>query len=163
MIVCIDSQIIIWGIKQQSSNEQKDMIEKATAFFSWLDANGHEAIIPTVVVAEILAPEPIDIRIKYSEILNKNFRVVNFDNICAYKYAQILNGKFEEVKQLVADNNLSRQKMKLDHLIIASALANNASCIYSYDKGLKTFAKGLIDVREFPQPPSKPLDLFSQV
>lgn len=162
MIFCIDSQIIIWGIKNQSTDTQVDMIEKAATFFNWVDYNGHEIVIPTVVVAEILAPEPIDVRIKYSEILNKNFRVVNFDNLCALKYAQILNGKFEDVKKIGQENDWSRQKMKLDHLIIASAIANNATCIYSYDKGLKSFANNLIDVKEFPPAPTRQPDLFSQ-
>ena len=30
-----------------------------------------------------------------------------------------------------------------------------AECIYSYDKGVKTFAKGFIDVREIPFMPDE--------
>lgn len=150
MTVCIDSQVIIWGIKQQATGGQEDMITKAADFFQWIDRNGHEIIIPSVVVAEVLAPEPAGIRSRYLEILNNNFIIVNFDNIAALKYAEILHGRFEDVKRLAADNGVVKQKMKLDHLIISCAIVNGANCIYSYDKGLKSFASGLIDVREFP-------------
>ena len=35
-------------------------------------------------------------------------------------------------------------------MIVATAVAQKAECIYSYDKYVKTFAKGFIDVKEIP-------------
>jgi hypothetical protein len=70
--------------------------------------------------------------------------------IAALKYAEILYNRFEEVRNIAAATNTPRQKMKVDHMIIAIALVNNASCIYSTDGGLKAFANGLIDVRDLP-------------
>jgi predicted nucleic acid-binding protein len=112
MIVCIDSQVIIWGIKHQSTDGQEDMKERASDFFQWVDKNDHEIIIPTVIIAEVLAPEPPEIRGRYLEILNKNFIIVNFDSRAALKYAEILHGKFEDIKRLAADNGVVKQKMK---------------------------------------------------
>ena len=54
MIVCIDSNIVIWGIKQQ---ESESMIERALGFFEWCDKEKHAVMIPSIVIAEILAPE----------------------------------------------------------------------------------------------------------
>jgi hypothetical protein len=85
---------------------------------------------------------------------------LNFDTRSALKYAQILHNRFDEIKRIASENGVLRQKIKMDHIIISSALVNGASCIYSYDIGLKSFANGFIDVREFPTLPIKPLLLF---
>jgi hypothetical protein len=50
--------------------------------------------------------------------------------------------------------------MKVDHLIVASALVGGAGCIYSEDKGLKTFGQKFIEVRDLPTPPLIQQDLF---
>lgn len=161
MLLAIDSQIIIWGIKKQSTDGQEDMIERAENFFSWVDNNNHEILIPTIVIAEILTPETIETRSTYIELFNKSFIVANFDMRCTLKYAQLLHGRKEEIKGIMKENEIARQKMKADHLIIACALAHSAKCIYSYDPGLAAFAKGFIEVKELPPLPPKQTDLFS--
>ncbi|HVK97411.1 MAG TPA: PIN domain-containing protein [Flavisolibacter sp.] len=163
MIICIDSQVIVWGIKKQPTKGQEEMVSKAEYFFEWVDNNDHEIIIPTIVLGEILVPEPETIRAKYLAALSKAFIIVNFDTRAALKYSQLLNGRLEEIKKLQQETGTVRQKMKADHMIIATALVNNASCIYSYDEGLTKFASGFIDVREFPTPPPKQSDLFSSI
>jgi predicted nucleic acid-binding protein len=160
MIVCIDSQIIIWGIKKQPATGQEDMVAKAEAFFDWVDKEEHDVIVPSVVAAEVLVPEPDEIRAQFLGILTKNFIIADFDTRAALKYAQLLHGRFEEIKRIAAVNDTTRQKMKVDHLIISTAIVNNASCIYSYDKALKPFAFGHIDVREFPGMSPRQGDLF---
>ena len=160
MIVCIDSMVIVWGIKKSPTTGQESMVEKAEYFFKWADQSGHEIIIPTVVLAEVLAPEPPSIREQYLQILDESFLIRSFDTMAALKYAQILHSRFEEVKNTAKEENVTRQRMKIDHIIIATAIINKASCIYSYDVPLKKFATGFIDVREFPAPPLVQTPLF---
>jgi predicted nucleic acid-binding protein len=150
MIYCVDSNIIIWGIKKQSSKGQEEMIERAEIFFRKVDEYKDFIIIPSIVLAEILAPEPAAYRAKYLEIINNSFIIANFDTRAALKYAEIMNGRFEEVKQIASEADIPRQKMKADHMVISIAIVNGANCIYSTDNGLKTFAKGYIDVQELP-------------
>jgi predicted nucleic acid-binding protein len=150
MIYCIDSNIIIWGIKKQSSEGQEEMIGRAESFFRKVDEFNDFVIVPSIVIAEILAPEPIEIRAKYLEVINKSFIVAPFDTRAALKYAEIMNGRFETVKKIADEENIPRQKMKADHMIIAIAIVNNANCIYSTDNGLKSFAKGYINIQDLP-------------
>lgn len=150
MIYCLDSNTIIWGIKKQSTAGQEEMITRSEQLFSNADEYGDFLLVPTIVLAEILAPEPVIIRAKYLEILNKSFIISPFDSRAALKYAEILYNRFSEVKEAADNTNTSRQKMKADHMIIATALVNGANCIYSTDLGLKAFANGLIDVRDLP-------------
>jgi predicted nucleic acid-binding protein len=150
MIYCIDSNIIIWGIKKQASKGQEEMIARAEQIFAKADELEDYILIPTVALSEILAPELPHIRAKYLEIFKKSFIVAPFDERAALKYAEIMHERFEEVKDLAASTNTPRQKTKVDHMIIATALVHGATAIYSTDEGLRKFAKGLIDVRDVP-------------
>ena len=160
MVLSIDSQIIIWGIKKQATAGQESMIERAEYFFKWVDENHHDVLISTICIGEILAIEPEDIRFEYLNTIKENFIIVDFDIRAALKYAQLMHGRFDEIKKMAEDMGIARQKMKADHLIIASSITNNAKCIYSYDKGLRAFAKGHIDVKDLPQLPPTQSDLF---
>jgi len=45
-------------------------------------------------------------------------------------------------------------------MVIATAIVNEANCIYSTDRGMKAFADGYIDVRELP--PLKDIPVIQQ-
>ena len=158
MIYCIDSSVIIWGIKKQASTGQEDMIARAENFFEKADKFNDEIIVPSIVLAEILAPEPVEARVRYLEIISKHFIVVDFESRAALKYAELMHGRFPDIKKLSEENNISRQKMKADHMIVAVAIVNNANCIYSTDSGLRTFGKEFIDIRELPPLKQNTLD-----
>lgn len=160
MIICIDSHAIIWGIKGQATPGQEEMNERAEWLFQWADQNEHEIVIPTVVISEVLAPENPGARAFFLETMSKSFIIATFDTRAALKYAEILHGRLKEVVALANETGTVRQKMKIDHLIIATALVNGASVIYSYDDGLKKFAAGYIDVKEFPPLPPKQTTIF---
>ena len=163
MILCIDSQILIWGIKKQCTEGQENMIQRAEYFFKWADEEKHHLLIPTVVIAEILSPEP---REKHSEIMSlisENFIIGNFDTLCAIRYANILNSRFMDLKKFAYDNGIRREKMKTDFMIVSTALAYNANIIYSNDAHLTTYAKGLIAVNNIPQMPEIQMNIFDNV
>jgi hypothetical protein len=61
--------------------------------------------------------------------------------------------KIKESKKIAKQNDVSTQKMKIDHLIISCALIHNAACIYSTDAGLKAFGQKFIDIKDFPPLP----------
>ena len=65
-IVCIDTHIVIWGIKKQATKGQENMISRAESFLNWLDENKKKIIIPVPVISELLVPVPneaIEIRL----------------------------------------------------------------------------------------------------
>ena len=160
MILCIDSQIFIWGIKKQCTDGQENMIERAEYFFKWADKEKHHILIPTVVIAEILAPEPVEKHAELMNIISENFIIGNFDILCAIRYARLLNQKFADLKLFAKDNGIRREKMKADFMIVATALACNAHQIYSNDAHIVKYGKGLIQVNDVPFLPEKELDLF---
>jgi hypothetical protein len=153
MVFCIDSMVFIDGIKK---NTTAAAVERAEYFFEWVDKMGHQIVMPTVVIAEVLAPEPLEKYPVYMEIIEKNFMVVDFDTRAATRYSQLMMNRIPEIKQIAEENGILRNKMKVDHQIIACALVNNANCIYSSDHGVKVFGSPFIEVRDLPTPPPPP-------
>lgn len=153
MIICLDSMICVWAIKKQANEGQEHNLDNAQYLLEHIDENGWKVIIPTVVIAEILMVETEDKYQEYLDIINKNFIVADFDTRAAIKYAQILNTNFSELKRLAKEEGLSREKMKVDHLILSCALTHGAKAIYTTDKRLTDFAKDLIGVRGLPPRP----------
>lgn len=72
MVFCIDSMVFIDGIKK---NTTADAVARAEYFFDWVDKEGHQLLIPTVVIAEVLAPEPLEKYPVYIDIIDKGFMV----------------------------------------------------------------------------------------
>ena len=150
-IVCLDSQIVIWGIKNQSSPEQVAMIEKTREFLDQLAEKGIQILMPTIVIAEILIPEPLDNQISILNIITKNFIIGDLTIPIAQKFARLFSANKNLQDLLKEQENLRKDKMKFDHIIVATALHYGASCIYSYDLHLKSFANNKIEVREIPE------------
>lgn len=163
MICCIDSNTFIWGIKRKCDSGQENMLERAMYLFKWMDECKHQIMIPAVVLAEILAPEPLERHPVIMEKIGKNFIISDFDIRSASRYAQLFTNKIEELKKIASQIDIDNQKMKVDHLIVASALVGGANCIYSHDKGLKTFGQKYIDVRDLPTLPLIQQDLFTTI
>lgn len=144
MIYVIDAHPFIWGIKKQSRPDQTDLIPKAEEFFRWADYHRHVILLPPVVVAEILVPEPEEEVDRYLRIIKESFFVPDFDIRTAKVYSRMLHGRMEELKKNYQVLEISKQQMKVDHIIIAAARAYQAEAIVTHDKGLINFSKGII-------------------
>lgn len=155
MIFAIDSNTCIWAIK---GHGDQGMIERAAYLLAQMDAGGHILLVPTIVLAEVLAPEPLEKHVVIMDKLAKNTIIADFDLRAASIYANMFRNKIEELKKFGDEIGVDNQKMKADHLILASAIAQGANCIYSHDKGIRAFGQKYIDVRDLPSiPPRQPL------
>ena len=156
MVCCIDANTFVWGVKNQCDPGQEDFRDRTMHLFDWIDTNGHKLMIPTIVIAEGLAREPLEKHPVFLEKVYKKAIVPDFDIFCASQFAYLFMNRIDELKKQSKDQNIDWQKMKVDHLIIATAIAHKADCIYSNDSGIKSFGHKFIDVRELPPlPPPK--------
>lgn len=162
MILCIDSHTFIWGLKRKCNIGDEHLMERAIYLFDWIDENKHQVMMPTVVLGEVLSPEPLERYPVILDMIKKNFIVPDFDQRAALKYAQLFTNRIDDLKKQMKEQGIDKQKMKIDHLIISCALVGGANCIYSCDKGLKAFGQKYIDIKDLPQLPPKQTDLFSQ-
>ena len=155
-LVCFDSNVVIWGIKKKASIGQEYMIEKTEKFISHLDKSSTQILIPSVVLAEILSTESKENQKKFLKIISSNFIVGDFNQLTAKLFAELFNENIEHDKQLRIENEIRKDKMKLDYMIVASAIEHNASCIYSNDrKHLERFAKNKIKILDIPSIPEQ--------
>lgn len=147
MLICIDSNIFIWGIKKQCSLGQEKMLSHAEAFFKWVEDEKHDLLLPSLVLAECLQPEPIEKHNEYIQLAYNIFQIKSFGIVEALKYGELLNeSKFSDAKQLTIELCTNREKMKIDHLILACALANGAKKLFTTDDRFAKFAQKLIVV-----------------
>lgn len=151
-LVCLDTNILVWGIKKTASPGQEHMVQWAVNFLEWLDENKKKIIIPVPIVSELLVPIPDHEHEKFLALLNEKFRVVPVDVVAAVKTAQIWSSKKdnEELKRYRDENRISRESMKFDFQIASVAITRKAECIYSHDPHIKKFVGDLISVREMP-------------
>ena len=159
MIFCIDANIFIWGLKKRCDPGDEGLREKAIYFIESAIENNHQIMIPTVVLAEVLSAEPLERHPVIMELI-KGSMIVDFDQRAAMKYSHLFMNKVRELKKKASELDLERQKMKIDHLIIACAIVNGANCIYSHDNGIKTFGQTYIEVKDLPSiPRPKPVQV----
>jgi predicted nucleic acid-binding protein len=149
-IICIDTHVAIWGIKNQCEPHDIDKLERARLFFEELDKKKIQVLIPTIVIAEILVKEPFEKQVVFVDTISKNFLVGNLDIPVAMEYARLLRKNEGATIDTLEQDKIRKDKMKFDHVVIATAIIHGANCIYSYDDGLKKFASGIIEVKEIP-------------
>jgi len=152
-LVCLDTHILIWGIKGESTPGQEPMIDKAKNFLHWLDETKTKVMIPTIVISELLLPVPLAEHSAFLQVMQGKFIVAPFDILGAQALARVWQDKKGDgtIEQLKLDPRLTRAQMRADCQIVATALVNRADCIYTYDVNIDKFACGLIRTEKMPE------------
>lgn len=150
-LVCFDTQIVIWGMKEDAIPEQEHMIARATALIEKCQEDATKIIVPSIVVAELLSGASERESNQLLAALQKHFIVPPFDIQAAQYFAKLWRDK--ELREGLKNEGATRAEMKADCLIVATAVARGARYIYSHDPKLEKFGRGHIEVRGLPPPP----------
>ncbi len=150
MIICLDNNVLLWGIKEDCSEGQEEMIPRTKEFIDSISLDT-TVIVPSIVVGEFLMRIPEKLHAMVINLFNKNFIIAPYDPLCASKFATIWKAnKPPEEAEKIMKLGTTRAELKADSMIVATAVARKADCIYSNDRGIKTFAKGFISVKDIP-------------
>lgn len=153
-LVCFDTHMIIWGVQGLNKTPgQEEWIKKSKNLISICEETNVKIMVPSIVVAEVLCALDTRLHVKVAELMHRRFIVSPFDVQSAIQFARIWSNK-----KKIAE--ISRQEMKADYMIIATALARQAQCIYSEDRGLKNFAQDYIEIKPLPDLPSVQMKLL---
>ena len=139
-VVCLDSNVVIWGFVGEADRNNFDKLEKSRQLIEECSKLGVNAFIPSIVLAEVVSGcENIDKAAKLYSGITKKFRVAPFDGFAAYHYALLWQRKKE--LQRNRNQNLSgrRDALKADCMIIATAIALKAECIFTGNNEVKVF------------------------
>jgi len=164
-LVCFDNHILIWGIKEQATAGQEEMIPRAKALIKHLDEDHTRILIPSVVIAEFLLPISPEEHALVLNLFNRSFIVASFDTAAASILAKIWRSKKQQaVIDTLVKNGKTRAELRTDSMIVATAVCQKADCIYSQDDALRAFAEGYIEVKVIPFIPQQieAIDLKSQ-
>jgi predicted nucleic acid-binding protein len=154
-LVCFDTHMIIWGVQGLNAKpgREEERIEKAKYLISTCEENDVKIMVPSIVLSEVLCALHMNHHVKVAELMHRRFIVSPFDVQSAIQFARIWSNK----KKIT---EISRHEMKADYMIIATALARKAECIYSEDKGLKNFAQDYIEIKSLPDLPNVQMKLL---
>jgi predicted nucleic acid-binding protein len=155
-IVCLDTQVLYWGIIGKATPGQEAIIPRARDFLVALTADGDtHIVIPSIVVGELLAfvpeAEQADVLLR----LQTDWLIVDFDARAALIFGQMRANKFvqEQFQTMRVDPAATRRALIADCLIIATAIAHDAEVLYSDDRALLRMADGWITARRFEDEP----------
>lgn len=150
--IALDANVVIDGLLSPKPNLPESTVGKARQLISNLQKEGCRLYVPIPVVTEILVPLPIEDYDLELQTLNINFRLLPYDlnaaKICATLIAQ--HKQKPDVKYYATQNQVSRERVKVDYQIIAIAMAGGADIIYSEDSAFRKFCEGYIDARPLP-------------
>lgn len=141
MTFCLDSHIVIWGVKRRG-----ERVAEAREFIAWADANAHRLLVPAVAVHEMLVHATRDDqRAAWLHVLQTEFMVAAFD-LGAAEHAARLESSHARPREA------NRYKERFDIQIVATALRYEADAIVSYDRDVRRIAEGHVAVRGFGEP-----------
>lgn len=155
-VVCFDNNVMIWGIKEQATAGQEFMIDRTKRFLAHLDKQGDKAMLPAPVVGEFLLNIDGEFHSITVNLLQRGFIIQPFDLQAAALFAQIWqkHAQPDVLKELQQTGNV-RNKLRTDCMIVATAAAKGAACIYSHDAGVRKFSSGFIDCFDIPGIPTQ--------
>lgn len=145
--VCLDTNVLIWGIRKAASQEQQHMINHTTKFIEYLKQGNTNIIIPSVVVGEFLSGTQSKEHACVLQKISSLFDVVDFDSHAALIFSRLWQTKKSFHKTL----DIPRNEMKADLMIVACAISSGSEVLYSHDKGLRELCKGEIEGRDIPK------------
>jgi len=152
-LVCLDTQVLIWGVQERARTGQEEMIPRAKYLFSELTRTQTKILIPSIVVGEFLLGIPLDIHGKtLSNLGESGFITPPYDLQAAARFAALWKAREKKglIEKIKEEYEARRTQLRADCMIIATALAQNSSCIYSHDRRLRAFAGDAIHVYDLP-------------
>ncbi len=151
--VCFDTMVLIWAAQEHITGPSKLMAEKAQALVDKLTAAKTTIIIPSIVVGEALLKIPDDEVVRFMQRLQRRFMIVPYDFAAARRFASLWLER-KNHPEILAQKGVpgSRTMLRADGMIVATALHNRCTAIYTHnEKDLRKFAGNNIELRSVPE------------
>lgn len=147
-IVCVDTNVLILGMHDKTERKQQDGVFQAKTFLKDCSEKKIRVIVPSIVVAEFLIGVPEDKQDALTALISTKFVVAPLDTRISVQVARL----WKRNKGIVV---ASRNELKVDCIIVATAVSYRVSCIYSDDEHIPKIAKEQVPVRKITDYPSQ--------
>jgi predicted nucleic acid-binding protein len=153
VIVALDTNILIWGIKSKHSRRGNprqpnlvDLQRRSAILLDILDQNKDRIVIPTITVAELLIGVKPAAHVEFITELQERFFCPSFDiRACA-----VAADLWLRHKELPKSEQLQRAILSSDVKIIATAKVAGAEVIYSHEPKFRRLASTIIRAEDLP-------------
>lgn len=153
--MCLDSDVLIWGLMKEASRGQENMISKVSSFINHLHTINKKIILPTPIITELTWVLDKEKRIDIVQKINRNFIVASFDKKAALICSDLLSQYQNQPDYNIIKEELGKRRLKFDTMIIAIAISNN--CEHFYTNNIDDFklAKENIKISNIPSLPEQ--------
>lgn len=130
---------MIWGIKKE---EDENNIQRAQYLLSKLSTVGARVIVPAIALGETLSGCEDSKRPDFLRRVQEKVIIAPYDAVAAYHYAEMWRKRESVIRGVQANDSsieFTRNKLKADFMIVATAKAQNAACIYTSEGELNVF------------------------
>lgn len=159
-IVCLDTNILIWGVRKKATHGQEKNIERAMDLLSLLELRKDKVMTTSLCVAEAAVGVAQERLPAFIDAVNHCLMVVPFDNLAVTYYHYIYN-KYKETAPQLKGEEYKRINVISDMKIAAAAVSHGAQIIYSNNcRDFNKIAFGLFTVEDMPPPIPKQLNLL---
>ncbi len=160
-IVALDTNILTWALKEKATPGQEEMIPRCQAFLAWLDRRHDIMLVPEIVISELLMDIPEDQHTDFLlRIDHLGFLTQPHDRHASLLAARMWRKSkqasqttsIQQASQTTAAQAISRKQLRVDILILAAAIAGNASVFYTNNtKDFIRFASSFsIEILDIP-------------
>lgn len=147
-VACLDTHILIWGIKEEAEPGQEHMIQLAKNLLAKLDEDKIMVVIPSIVLGEFLMRVPKNEHANVLKKLEKRFIITSFDVKASSCFANLWQNK-KEIRN--NEPTCTRDHLKADLMIVASAITSGSEIIYSCDDHIPKAAGDEIKCSDIPK------------
>ena len=152
-MVCLDTHVIIWGIKEEATQGQEEMVQRAKSYIRHQDEQDVELMVPAPVIAEAMIRGDVDQLRTIQTTLERSFFIAAFDSPAAFLAAELERGS--GAAKLLEEGKAPRRHIRIDAQIAAIAIVQKAEVIISHDPHMRTVAQNRIQVTELPDIPEQ--------
>jgi predicted nucleic acid-binding protein len=146
-VACIDTQILIWGLKEEASTGQESWIPIAKEFLKKLSEEKTLIVIPSIVLAELLISIPKNERESFISEIEKSFIIAPFDVVASNYYTEVWESNFKQIKD---NHSCTRDHLKADLMIYATALATSSKVLYTHDSEILAIKHNSMECQHIP-------------
>src|ERR1700691_1630264 len=130
-MICLDTPVLIWGVRGFASRHQEHEIVKAQRYIEWLKRKDKRVMIPAPIIAEYLVGASAT-ELNEGTIFELNFQIPPFD-LPAAKIAANLMRDTDLLRTVQTEERVPHQCVKTDIMIIAIAMHRGAEKIVTSD------------------------------
>ncbi|MFK7961576.1 MAG: type II toxin-antitoxin system VapC family toxin [Phycisphaerales bacterium] len=136
MIAAVDTNILIWWVRETATPGQEEMVKRAGWLFESFDEDEVEVMIASITLAEFLSGSDAKSRARERQVAEESLIVQPFDARASEKAAELW-----AIGRGLPEYRNERNVLKADLLIVAAAVTGGASRIYSHDAKLRALAR----------------------